>query len=162
MSKLPENNKMQATLENQHRKTMKAVNAIKHDTEVLIQKSDYITEQLSEEIVDLETALLTKPKFDQDAEEPVIGNEATTATETSDRDKLIAEISNICVPKVMATINPVLNALQQFIKENSIEMGQTAEVDDEAFAEKLIEEMKVSLGRRQKIALARKRLTPHN
>ncbi|SMX43106.1 hypothetical protein [Actibacterium lipolyticum] len=156
MSKLSESNEILATLESQRRKTIEVISAIKGYAEGLIEDSDQITAKLSEETLAAEEAAIAVA---EEIEVEAMEEEVAAAIDAFDQDWLIDQVSKRCVKEVMATINPVLVALQQFIEANSIDTQQTAEIDDEAFAEKLIEEMKVSLGRRQKIALARKRLT---
>jgi hypothetical protein len=165
MSKAPgDAESIQATIYNHIRKTMNVVQGIKGNTEKLLEKTDNIIDMLAEKdprapgqdpIVEAEIEEVAE------LEEAVIDLELAEATElTTQLDPaLIDAISKACVKEVMARINPVLEALQKFINANTVDKPQQQEIDDDAFAEKLIEEMKLSLGRRQRIALARKRMT---
>jgi hypothetical protein len=155
------------TMEAQFRKTMHVVHAIKGNTEKLLTKTESLIEILTEE-----PAPATEPEevIEVDIDEILAvkehGSERLGAVEMEiieDRPRhdpaLVAEITKAVVREVMATINPVLHPLHKFVKDNALDKKRPAEVDDDAFAEKLIEEMKQSLGRRQRIALARKRMT---
>lgn len=168
---------IQETLEDQFRITMKVISEIKGDTDVLLRKTEGIIDVLSDD-AEGDPAPRTRrsqarPNEERSAEpglqeidyraarfSPRRGLEVEEVEVLPmERGALIKEITRACVKEVMETVNPVLSALDKFIKANGIGQGPQGEPDDDAFAEKLIEEMKVSLGRRQKIALARKRMS---
>lgn len=157
---------IQAALTAHHRKTMAVVNSIKRDTETLVRRSDIVAEALIEgrerpvaqEIAEAESEYedYRESEAERQAEWP------------EDRAEFFAKISKHCIKEIMAEINPVLLALQKFIEANSIKVGHSdaggqaivargADAEGEDFANKLIEELKSSLDRRHKIALARKR-----
>ncbi len=155
---------IQETMSDQIRKTMNVVQTIKGHTETLLHKTETIIDLLADDIpapkpaeeVEIVEIDIAPPPADDDGPVDAILIDAVARPDPH----LVAEITKACVKEVMATINPVLDALTKFIKANSAEPQSTQEVDDDAFAAKLIEEMKISLGRRQRIALARKRMTP--
>ncbi len=165
MSKAPgDAESIQATIYNHIRKTMNVVQGIKGNTEKLLQKTDNIIGILAEKeprASDQDPIPEAEIEEVAELEEAVIDLELAEATEPVMQldPALIEAISKVCVKEVMARINPVLESLQKFIKANTLDKPQQQEIDDDAFAEKLIEEMKLSLGRRQRIALARKRMT---
>ncbi|MCX8508029.1 MAG: hypothetical protein ORN49_03975 [Rhodobacteraceae bacterium] len=164
------------TMEDQFRKTMTVVHAIRGNTEELLHKTERVIQILGdEEEVKTEPQPVAEAEIEAEVEEILVETAVELAlqeqvTEISDtiidavtvpNPELVAHITKACVKEVMATINPVLEALNKFIKANAIDKKPTPapDIDDDAFAEKLIEEMKLSLGRRQRIALARKRMT---
>jgi hypothetical protein len=157
---------IQETMEAQFRKTMHVVHAIKGNTEKLLTKTESLIEILTDEPPPAEPEEVIAVDIDEVLPLPGVARERTREidveiVEGASRHppELVAEITKACVKEVMATINPVLEALNKFIKANALDKKPAADVDDDAFAEKLIEEMKQSLGRRQRIALARKRMT---
>lgn len=165
MSKPPtETPSIQETMEAQFRKTMHVVHEIKGNTEKLLTKTESLIEFLTEDPaepeevvqVDIDEVLAVSDRGRERVEEVEV---SVIEGGTRPDPALVAEITKAVVKEVMATIIPVLEPLDKFIKANALDKKPSAEVDDEAFAEKLIEEMKLSLGRRQRIALARKRMT---
>ncbi len=165
---------IRGTLEDQHLKTMKVMNSIKGDTDVLLRNTGEIVELLSDqEIEDADKELAdTGTSKEEEGMDSELSSADSLFAEGSieikghdgrirsvETDDVTKEISKICVKEVMSTVSPILNALEQFIKANSISVEAAQDSEDEAFVEKLVEEMKESLGRRQRIALARKRLT---
>ena len=158
-----------ATLEDQHRKTMKVVRAIKADTEILVRRANSSHRQLADQTPledQAETGIDPVPGHAEPEtqhgipETPLSGRmdetpdqAAPRTEEKTDQDQLKEEVTKRAVSEVMKTISPVLTALDTFIQANSIDAEpQPAEPDDDQFAEKLIEQMKLAIGRRQRIA----------
>lgn len=172
---------IRSTMDSQFRKTMTVVEAIQDNTEKLLTKTESIIAILSDEEMAAEAEIeqeIAGEIAEEILEEEILEEEIREATKTPAThshhhssgqhkpdghllDKVqMVEITKACVSEVMSKINPVLESLDKFIKANALDKKPMPEVDDDAFAAKLIEEMKQSLGRRQRIALARKRMTP--
>ena len=162
---------IEKTLQDQHRLTMTVINAIKHDTESLMHKTDQIVEHLVDEgtpprpfdpaaEMPPEPPIPAPPRHAPDPSRPPRpesprGERHLPRLNPADGEFLVSEISRLCVKEVMETINPILEALNTFIKANGIGTAPPPETEDDLFAEKLIEQMKLAVGRRQKIAMAR-------
>lgn len=149
---------IQETIFTHIRKTLNVVQSIKGNTEKLLQRTDNIVELLAEQD---STPPAPDGPVEVEIDEVVEAEEAEPVPDpTAQIDPaLVQAISKACVLEVMAKVNPVLEHLHKFIQANKIDKPQPQDIDDDAFAEKLIEEMKLSLGRRQRIALARKRMS---
>lgn len=172
---------IEKTLKDQHRLTMNVVNAIKSNTETLMTKTDQIVEHLVEEETQQSPGVPPTDMPPHQPEPPAPPQAAMAAPSPPqpspqtgapgqgfgpginprDGEFLVAEISRLCVNEVMQTINPILEALNTFIKANGLGTASPSqqETEDELFAEKLIEQMKQAVSRRQKIAMARMKRT---
>jgi hypothetical protein len=158
MSKaFPDGPSIQATMEDQLRKTMDVVQSMRGNAEQLLSLTERIIVKLDEGLPPQD---LTSGTMDRPAPDPhpqVMSAAVPMAQET--HDALVAAVTKATVAEVMATINPVLGSLQKFISDNARAQPTVPEADEEAFAEKLVEELKHSLARRTRIALARKKFT---
>jgi queuine/archaeosine tRNA-ribosyltransferase len=172
----PTNKKIVETLDEQHRRTIEVIETVKRISE----RNLDVTTQLAMQLDADPTQPLQETERKEDAQleaaEAELKEEAAEEVEDltlskaalagMSQQEVYEEIRKASVRDVMGQINPVLTALQKFIDANAIgKAGQPQpapaddQLDDNAFAEKLIEEMKTSLSQRQRIALARKRLT---
>lgn len=158
-----------------HASTSKALNTIRIDTERVLRTMQQIGETPAKPdgpTADTPTTRDQQPPDDAQAvmagvqtsgaspQDPTQVREQTAPADQSEGQILIDEISGACVKQCMVQINKVLDPLKKFIAANSIQTEQQPdpELSEQDFGEMMARQMAESLSRRQKIALASKRL----